>query len=161
MTVPFIGDIITQLGETAREFIVDADKKVEFDFKLAELRDRAMARENELMMGQIDINKIEAGSSNLFVAGWRPFIGWVSGVALAHTWIGAPLILWVSQLNKWQVTLPAIPADQIFPLVMAMLGLGVMRTVEKSNGTTTSMGGKVLPPVVSANRPPLLGRWIK
>lgn len=144
MTVPFIGDIIEQVGGLARELIPDADKKLELDFKLKELKVQAELRESELLQGQLEVNKVEAAHSNLFVAGWRPFIGWVSGYALAHTWIVAPMVKFGATLFGHDIDLPALPPDSIFPVVMAMLGIGGMRTVEKVQGVATSMGGKVL-----------------
>lgn len=144
MTIPIWGDVVKELGGVVREFIPDADKKLELDFKIKELADKADARETELLVGQIETNKEEAKNSNIFVAGWRPFLGWVGGVALAHTWIVAPMLKWVFDLNGIHVPIPALPAESIYPIVLAMLGIGTQRTVEKLNGVATSIGGKVL-----------------
>jgi len=147
MNIPILGDLIKEIGETAREFIPDADKKLELDHKFRELQDRVNEREHELLKGQIEINKEEAKNSNLFVAGWRPFIGWVSGGTLAYTWVGAPLLKWVADLTGHIVSMPAVSADDIMPVVLAMLGIGAMRTYEKTKGVATSIGGKILRPV--------------
>jgi len=143
MTIPFVGDLIREVGETVREFIPDPDKRMEIEVQLAELADKADARENELLQGQIEINKVEAGSANLFVSGWRPFIGWVGGVALAYTWILSPLLKALFKLTE----LPALQASEIYPIILALLGIGTMRTVEKMRGVATSLGGRVLPPL--------------
>ena len=84
--------------------------------------------------GQVEINKIEAGNANLFVAGWRPFIGWVCGVALAYTYIVTPFWAWILTLYYPDKTMPVLPTDNLFELVLAMLGLGGLRTFEKIRG---------------------------
>lgn len=142
MTLPILGDVIREVGATVRELIPDADKRLEVDYQLAELADKAEARENELLQGQIEVNKIEAGSSNLFVAGWRPFIGWVCGGSLAYTWMMAPIGKQIFKLTE----LPIIDPSQIYPIVLAMLGVAGMRTYEKSKGVATSIGGKIHTP---------------
>ena len=84
------GDLIREIGETVRQVIPNKEAQRNFDLKIAELADKAASRETELLKGQIDINKEEAKSLNVFVAGWRPFLGWTGGAALAYTWIVAP-----------------------------------------------------------------------
>ena len=84
--------------------------------------------------GQVEINKIEAANAETFVSGWRPFIGWVCGVALAYTYIVAPFWAWVLTVWYPTVSLPGLPTENLFELVMAMLGLGGLRTFEKLRG---------------------------
>ena len=81
---------------------------------------------------QTEINKVEAGHRTIFVAGWRPFIGWVCGVALAYNFIIRDLLLWIL-LNLGSDTSipPALQMDHLMTVLMGMLGLGVLRTVEK------------------------------
>jgi len=83
-------------------------------------------------MAQIEINKIGAGHRSMFVAGWRPFIGWVCGIALAWGWIVAPIVVWIYP----DKTMPAIEIGQAISLVMAMLGMGALRSYEKKEGLT-------------------------
>lgn len=87
-----------------------------------------------VVQGQIDTNKAEASNPTLFVAGWRPFIGWICGAACAWNWIGLPVAR--VGLELWGHTLAVAPADlsEMLPLLMGMLGLGGLRTVEKING---------------------------
>jgi len=85
---------------------------------------------------QAEINKIEAGHRSLFVAGWRPFIGWVCGLGLAWKFVIAPLCLYVASLMGKAGVLPDINAGELIPLVMALLGLGSMRSWEKKSGLT-------------------------
>ena len=84
--------------------------------------------------GQVEMNKIEAANTHLFVAGWRPFIGWVCGVALAYTYILSPFLAWLLLRYSPATPLPALATDNLFELVLAMLGLGGLRTFEKVKG---------------------------
>lgn len=89
---------------------------------------------NEAAMAQVEVNKIEAGHSSVFVAGWRPAIGWVCAAALAWAFIVAPVATWTMAALGVKETLPAIGTDNLFELVLAMLGLGGLRTFEKMRG---------------------------
>lgn len=86
--------------------------------------------------GQVETNKIEAANANIFVAGWRPFIGWVCGAALAYTYIIAPFWAWWLTVYHPDAALPILPSDNLFELVLAMLGLGGLRTFEKLKGVS-------------------------
>ena len=85
---------------------------------------------------QSEINKIEAGHRTIFVAGWRPFIGWICGSGLAFHFIIFPLMEWLSKLSKNPVTAPQIEVGALFTLVTALLGLGATRTYEKKHNLT-------------------------
>lgn len=89
---------------------------------------------NEAAMAQVEVNKIEAAHSSVFVAGWRPAIGWVCAAALAWAFIVAPVATWGMAVAGVKETLPAIGTDNLFELVLAMLGLGGLRTFEKMRG---------------------------
>ena len=84
---------------------------------------------------QVELNKIEAAHRSIFVAGWRPFIGWICGVALAWHFLGHPLAQWASAV--W-ATPPAVPPllddSNLMELVLALLGLSGLRTFEKVQG---------------------------
>jgi hypothetical protein len=141
MNLPWT-DLINQIGQAVRQVLPNPEAQRDFDLKIMELAAKAEEQETQLALGQIDINKIEAGSANLFVAGWRPFIGWTGGVALGYTWIVSPLLKAIFGLDE----LPALDADAIWPIIAAMLGLGTMRSFEKSRGVATSVNGAVLAP---------------
>lgn len=87
---------------------------------------------------QIDVNKAEAATGSLFIAGWRPFIGWVCGAALVVQYIARPLLPWFAEVAGF--TVPAIPSldDSIMELMMGMLGLAGVRTFEKVKGVNRS-----------------------
>ena len=79
---------------------------------------------------QGEINKIEAQHRTIFVAGWRPFIGWVCGVALAYNFVLRDLLIWF--IGPEQVP-PALQMEHLMTVLIGMLGLGGMRTFEKYN----------------------------
>ncbi len=81
---------------------------------------------------QAEINKIEAGHRSLFVAGWRPAVGWICVFALGWGWIIAPVLQFIWP-NK---VMPAIEMGQAISLVMALLGMGALRTYEKQNSVS-------------------------
>lgn len=96
-----------------------------------------MAAALTIVQGQLDANKVEAGSQSIFVSGWRPFIGWVCGVACAWNWIGLKIAMFFSLL-VFGKSLDLKPADltEMWPVLIGMLGLGAYRTAEKIQGVT-------------------------
>ena len=87
--------------------------------------------------GQLDINKIEAANVNLFVSGWRPAIGWVCALALAYQYLVRPLAGTIATMAGH--TLPPLPGldDNLWQLMMGMLGMGGLRTFEKVQGVAS------------------------
>jgi hypothetical protein len=86
--------------------------------------------------GQLDVNKTEAANANLFVSGWRPFIGWVCGAAFAYKYFIAPVLVTVLSIYGIPFVLPSIALDEMLPILLGMLGLGAFRTYEKVRGAT-------------------------
>ena len=89
---------------------------------------------NTALLAQLEINKTEAAHRSLFVAGWRPFIGWTCGLGVFWAFLGHPLAVWVMTLAGIDVALPEIDSERLLELVMAMLGLAGLRTFEKTRG---------------------------
>jgi hypothetical protein len=81
--------------------------------------------------GQMEINKVEAASSSLFVSGWRPSVGWVCSAGFAVQFIVGPLAEWGSALYGHPVKFPQMDTGTMMPLLLGMLGLGGLRTAEK------------------------------
>jgi len=117
--------------------------------KEADILQKLADSEQSLMLAQSEVNKIEAASSSIFVAGWRPAIGWICAISIGSYYIPQALMavsLWAVQCimvmlaaaDIAKVSLPAFPAifgwEQLFGLVFAMLGIGTLRTVEKWKG---------------------------
>lgn len=113
------------------KLIPDPKQKADALMKLEELK---QSGDLAVISGQNDINKIEAGNANIFVSGWRPFIGWVCGSALAFQLVIGPLVVWCSTLAGHTVVLPIMQTELLTTLLVGMLGLGGMRTVEKLQG---------------------------
>jgi hypothetical protein len=107
-----------------------------------------LTAETDLLKGQLEVNKVEAASTSLFVGGWRPFIGWVCGASLAAVYIPKAVIMegmWVYACIQAGalVTFPDLGLTDLFGLLGAMLGIGGMRTVEKAMGVATTVVTKV------------------
>lgn len=111
----------------------------------AKLKVMEMAQQGELAQldadvklatGQQEVNKVEAGSTSLFVAGWRPAVGWTCALAFFFKFCGGPLLFMAAQAFGHAVTLPAVDYSELWPVLLGMLGLGGMRTVEKIKGAT-------------------------
>ena len=131
MTAPFLAALLPILGGVIDKVIPDtaaADKA-----KL-EMQMEVIKQAKEGLLAQIDLNKAEAATGNAFVGGWRPFIGWVCGAALAAQYVAGPLLEWGAA--AFGHPLPPLPKldDMLWELVLAMLGIGGLRTVEKVKG---------------------------
>lgn len=79
------------------------------------------------------INEAEAGHASLFVAGWRPFIGWVCGVAFAYHFVMQPMLVFIIANAGKEPVLPQFNMDELSTVLMGLLGLGGLRTLEKMN----------------------------
>ena len=88
---------------------------------------------NQLLEIQTKINELEAQHRTVFVAGWRPFIGWVCGVALAYNFVVRDLFIWAI---KPETVPPALQMEHLMTVLLGMLGLGGLRTYEKIKDKT-------------------------
>lgn len=93
-----------------------------------------MAAALTIVQGQLDANRAEAASQSAFTSGWRPAIGWVCGAALGMQYIARPLVAWVGIVTGHP--LPELPGidDNLWELMLGLLGLGGLRTFEKTRG---------------------------
>ena len=96
-----------------------------------EIKSQLTAHLAKIDLAQLDINKAEAANRSIFVAGWRPFIGWCCGIALAWTYVVTPILHFILAQTGHLVELPAMDMSQMMPVPMGMLGLGGLRTFEK------------------------------
>ena len=125
-----------EIGKTAIDKIwPDPIRRAEELRKLEEMRQKGqlaeLTAEIQLLTGQMDINKEEAKSSSAFVAGWRPFVGWVCGVGLAYVSIVEPVMRFMATMSGYTGSFPVIDTTLTMQVLLGMLGLGVMRTGEK------------------------------
>ena len=119
--------IVGVAGKVLNKFVADKDLKVKLQHELK----TAFHAAN---LAQIDINKQEAAHQSMFVAGWRPFVGWTCGVALAYHFLIAPLLGFVLVLYGIDTPMPEFEFSQLSTILMGMLGLGGLRSYEKMKG---------------------------
>lgn len=104
------GALIKTVGQVADDLITSKEEKLQL-----ELQSKAM--DVSLMQGQMEVNKVEAAHKSVFVAGWRPFIGWVGGLALAYQFLLYPLLVWAWALLQANDIIPChINADAMTAL---------------------------------------------
>ena len=125
MLTALIGPATKLLGK----FIEDKDVKNKLAHEIATMAEK---HGQELAKGQLEINKAEAQHKSIFVSGWRPFIGWTCGVALAWHFVLAPFIMFIcAYLNVIIHELPQFDMGSLMTVLMGLLGLGGLRTFEK------------------------------
>lgn len=108
------------------------EQKTRLQIELAQLQ-----ASTDLAKGQLAINQVEASNANLFVAGWRPLVGWCCGLALAYNFIIQPFIIFILIAcgSKFDYhTLPVLDTAQLNNILLGMLGMGLMRSAEKFKG---------------------------
>ena len=136
-----IGSIIDGVGKIAGDLITTDKEKMQLELEGRKL-DLEQARIDQATdLAQVEVNKIEAGSSNLFVSGWRPAVGWVGVLGLSYQFLGYPLMQWVwafgqgvDLIPKGLAPPPDLQTDQLMVLLSGLLGFGGMRSFEKSRG---------------------------
>ena len=106
------------------KFIEDKDQKNALAHELATMADN---HAQELAKGQLAVNAVEAAHKSLFVAGWRPFVGWICGVGLLYNVL-------ISQILDIWFEVPTVDPSLLTPILMGMLGMGAMRSYEKTKG---------------------------
>jgi|TARA_B100000214_G_scaffold375442_1_gene361795 hypothetical protein len=112
-----IAGIIDKVADNVDRFTLDKEEKAQL---IAEIN-----------KAQLEVNKVEAGSTSLFVSGWRPFVGWTCGVALCYHFILQPFLTFLLFAFGYQITLPTFDMGTLTTILMGMLGLGGLRSYEK------------------------------
>ena len=118
-------------GKVIDRLFPDPKMKAEATLKLMELQ---QAGDLAIIAGQLELNKVEAANPNLFVSGWRPFVGWACASALAIQLVIGPLFAWATALYGKPLAVPGLDVSLLTTLLVGMLGLGGMRTIEKLQG---------------------------
>ena len=125
--IPLIGKVLDRV-------IPDPAAKASAQLKLIELQQHGELAELDadvkLALGQMAINQEEAKSTNWFIAGWRPFVGWVCGSGLTYQFILQPLLAWAS-LNFGWIAPPVLDVSVLITMLGGLLGLSGLRTYEK------------------------------
>lgn len=128
-------DALDGLFGLVDDLFTSEEERQEAKFKIMELASKGD-------LAQLAVNAKEAESKNVFVAGWRPFIGWTCGIAFAFAFIASPLIetliVYVYLFAGIEIDtsgLPTLDITAMLPVLLGMLGLGGLRTFEKTTGT--------------------------
>ena len=120
-----IDKLIKPVGDILDKFVADKDLKIKLSHEL----------EKEIISlnkAQLEVNKVEAKHSNIFVSGWRPAIGWICGFSIGYHFILEPIIQYILIVNAIQFETPEFDFSQLSTIVMAMLGMSSLRTYEKT-----------------------------
>jgi len=112
-----VGSIIDKVADRIDDFTFDKQEKAELI--------------QEINKAQIEVNKVESGHTSIFVAGWRPFVGWTCGIALCYHFVIQPFLVFLLYLFGYQVDLPVFNMQTLTTVLMGMLGLGGLRSYEK------------------------------
>jgi len=125
--------IATPIVERVLDFIPNPAEKAKAQM---EIQNQLMAAAIAESQGQLEINKVEAASSSIFVSGWRPAIGWICAFGFAWQFAVIPILSWVMLVSGVTTPLPNIDTDSLYSLTMGMLGMGALRSFEKWKGVT-------------------------
>lgn len=112
-----VANIIDKVAGHVDKFTLDKEEKAQLIM--------------EINKAQIEVNKIEAGSSSLFKSGWRPFVGWVCAFALCYHFVLQPMLAFILGVAGYNVVLPEFDMTTLTTVLMGLLGLGGMRSFEK------------------------------
>ena len=124
--LPVVGDVLDRFFPNKEEKEKAAR---EIEAKLAE----HLAK---IDLAQLEVNKQEAAHRSIFIAGWRPFVGWTCGLALFYTYVAQPIAMFVMAQTGDLVQLPHLDLSTMMPVLLGMLGLGGLRTYEKFKGVS-------------------------
>jgi hypothetical protein len=123
------------MGDTVAKIVgafkVPPEKVLESQVQLAQIQADLEKTVQGQITAQLAVNQAEASNASMFVAGWRPFIGWVCGVGLATQFLIGPLFTWAAALAGQPIVFPSLDMGTLLTLLLGMLGLGTMRTYEK------------------------------
>ena len=129
-----LNSLIGPATQILDKFVEDKDQKAKLAHELATMADR-LAHEQQL--AQIAVNKEEAASGSLFKGGWRPFVGWVCGIAFFYHFVLQPVIIFVVAIIGVNVPdLPEFQMNTLLTVLGGLLGIGGLRTYEKQKGLT-------------------------
>jgi len=143
--IPVIGKVVEKGLGVVDQFVTDKDQanKLKHEIK-QQIENNSHEADMAQIEGQLGINKAEAQHKSIFVAGWRPFVGWVGGTALAYQFLLYPLLTWAWAWLKAQGIVPpeleappVLNTSALLTVLGGMLGVGGMRSFDKHKGTQT------------------------
>lgn len=135
--MPVWMSLIPAVSELLDRIIPDPQAREQAKLALAREENAQALQQMQLALqadqAQTQINAVEAQNAHIFVSGWRPFIGWVCGVAFAYHFVLQPLLAFIIANSGQEVKLPAFRMEELSTVLMGLLGLGGLRTLEKIN----------------------------
>lgn len=138
LDVAGIGAVADFAGKVLERIFPDPTERLKAQTVLSQMEKSGelakLAAETDLLKGQLDINKVEAASTNWLVAGWRPFVGWVCGLAMAYVAIIEPIARFIALQLAYKGAFPVIDTNLTMQVLMGMLGLAAARSIEKVKG---------------------------
>ena len=136
-----LGGIVQAIGQIADDLITTDKERLDAELELRRLGLEVAKIEADLVRGQLEVNRAEAASSSLFVAGWRPAIGWIGAVALGYQFLLYPLLVWAWALLQARGLVPGnlqpppmLDTEALWVVLSGMLGIAGLRSVEKVKG---------------------------
>ena len=124
-----IDKLIGPISALLDKIIPDADERSRLAHEIATLAER---QAHEIAKAQIEVNREEATSHSIFVSGWRPAVGWITAIGLATNYLLVPVWNFLLSINESPITVPPLDLSEMMPVLLGMLGLGGLRTYEKT-----------------------------
>ena len=129
-----INSLIGPATKLLDKVIEDKDQKAKLAHELATMADKLAHEQN---LAQMAINKEEASSGSLFKGGWRPFVGWICGIAFFYHFVCQPVIIFIVAMSGVDIPdLPKFEMNTLLTVLGGLLGIGGLRTYEKQKGLT-------------------------
>ena len=125
-----LGPVFELGGKIIDRLFPDPAQKAAAELELLKL---TQSGDLQTTLAQLEINAKEAAHPSLFVAGWRPFFGWAGGVGFVYATIVQPMLAWWAAVKGWPAP-PELNLDLLWVVITGMLGIGGLRTLEKSKG---------------------------
>jgi hypothetical protein len=139
-----VGSIIEAVGKVADDLITTDKERLEMEVEQRKLDLEEKRIDQATDLAQIEVNKVEAASSSIFVSGWRPAIGWIGVAAMGYQFLAYPLFQWGwkwAQASSWIPAglepPPVLDADQLWVILSGILGIAGMRSFEKTKGVAS------------------------
>jgi len=129
--IPLIGDVLDKV-------LPDATAAADAKLKLVEIAQRGelaqLDAEKSLALGQLAVNQVEAANPSVFVSGWRPFIGWICGLAFGYKFVFGPVAAFILTAYGNPTVVPPLEFGEMLPVLLGMLGIAGLRSFEKVKG---------------------------
>jgi len=130
---PLLLGPLLEIGKSIIDrFLPDPEKKAAAEMELLKM---AADGDMKQLLAQLEINAKEAQNPSLFVAGGRPLFMWIGGFGFGYATIVQPFLAWVALIKGWPAP-PDVNVDLLWVVITGLLGIGTLRTVEKTKGVT-------------------------